>query len=216
MKDARFTMRHRQAAVVGKKLTTVFFRRSDVVRISRDLLGQYLFTRIGGQGLTGGRIVETEAYAGATDRASHAYGNRRTRRTAVMYEAGGVAYVYLCYGLHALFNIITSVEGIPHAVLIRALEPTHGIPVMLRRRRKTRLDRALTAGPGALAQALGITVRHSGQSLQGNEIWLEKGGAIRPEQVVATTRVGVDYAGADAKLPWRFRVRSSAWTSLAK
>lgn len=209
-------MRYRYTSVVGKKLATVFFRRPDVVRISRDLLGQYLFTRIGGQGLTGGRIVETEAYAGATDRASHAYGNRRTRRTAVMYEAGGVAYVYLCYGLHALFNIITSVEGVPHAVLIRALEPTHGIPIMLKRRRKARLDRTLTAGPGALAQALGITVRHSGQSLQGNEIWLEKGVAIRPKQIVATTRIGVDYAGADAKLSWRFRVRSSAWTSLAK
>ena len=187
-----------------------------MVRISRDLLGQYLFTRIGGQGLTGGRIVETEAYAGATDRASHAYGNRCTRRTAVMYSAGGVAYVYLCYGLHSLFNIITGVTGIPHAVLIRALEPTHGIPVMLKRRRKARLDRTLTAGPGALAQALGITVLHSGQSLQGNEIWLEQGIKLRPEEVIATTRVGVDYAGMDAKRPWRFRVCASAWTSLAK
>ncbi|MDP2990940.1 MAG: DNA-3-methyladenine glycosylase [Kiritimatiellota bacterium] len=209
-------MRHRYTSVVGEKLPTAFFRRPDVVQISRDLLGQYLFTRIGGRELTGGRIVETEAYAGATDRASHAYGNRHTRRTAVMYSAGGVAYVYLCYGLHALFNIITSVKGVPHAVLIRALEPTHGIPVMLQRRRKARLDRTLTAGPGALAQALGITVHHSGQSLLGNEIWLEKGVELRPEQVVATTRIGVDYAGAHAKRPWRFRVRASAWTSLAK
>lgn len=166
--------------------------------------------------MTGGRIVETEAYAGVTDRASHAYGNRRTRRTAVMYSAGGVAYVYLCYGLHALFNIITNAAGIPHAVLIRALEPTHGIPVMLRRRRKTSLDRTLTAGPGALTQALGIDVRHSGLNLSGNQIWLEKGIDLRREQVISTTRVGVDYAGADAKLPWRFRVRDSAWTSLAK
>ena len=218
----------RHISVVGAKLRAAFFRRPDVIQISRDLLGQYLFTRIGGQslpayggaegdqGLTGGRIVETEAYAGATDRASHAYGNRRTRRTAIMFEAGGVAYVYLCYGLHALFNIVTSVKGIPHAVLIRALEPTHGIPVMLQRRRKARLDRTLTAGPGALAQALGITVRHSGQSLLGNEIWLEQGIDLRPEQVISTTRVGVDYAGADVKRPWRFRVRASAWTSLAK
>lgn len=197
-------------------MALAFYRSADVVRISRDLLGQYLFTRIGGRTVTGGRIVETEAYAGATDRASHAYGNRCTRRTAVMYEAGGVAYVYLCYGLHALFNIITSVEGIPHAVLIRALEPTHGIPVMLKRRRKARLDRTLTAGPGALAQALGIAVRHSGQSLQGNEIWLEQGIELRLGQVISTTRVGVDYAGADAQRPWRFRVRASAWTSLAK
>ena len=210
MKAVRFIIRHRHISIVGQPLPLDFYRRADVVRISRDLLGQYLFTRIGGRTVTGGRIVETEAYAGATDRASHAYGNRRTRRTAVMYAAGGVAYVYLCYGLHALFNIITSVEGMPHAVLIRALEPTHGIPVMLKRRRKTRFDRTLTAGPGTLAQALGITVRHSGQSLQGNEIWLEKGIALRPEEVVATARVGVDYAGADAQRPWRFRVRRSA------
>lgn len=209
-------MFHRQESIVGERLSSGFYRRADVVRISRELLGQYLFTRIGDQGLTGGRIVETEAYAGATDRASHAYGNRRTRRTAVMYSTGGVAYVYLCYGLHSLFNIITGVMGIPHAVLIRALEPTHGIPVMLRRRHKARLDRTLTAGPGALAQALGITVRHSGQSLLGNEIWLEKGIALHPEQIVATPRIGVDYAGAHAKRPWRFRVRASAWTSLAK
>lgn len=206
----------RHISVVGKKLPAAFFRRPNVIQISRDLLGQYLFTRIGGRTVTGGRIVETEAYAGTTDRASHAYGNRRTRRTEIMFASGGVAYVYLCYGLHALFNIITSVEGIPDAVLIRALEPTHGIPVMLKRRHKVCLDRTLTAGPGALAQALGITVRNSGQSLLGNEIWLEKGIAIRPQQVISTTRIGVDYAGADAKRPWRFRVRASAWTSLAK
>ena len=212
----RFIIRHRHISIVGQLLPLDFYRRADVVRISQDLLGQYLFTRIDGQGLTGGRIVETEAYAGATDRASHAYGNRRTRRTAVMYEAGGVAYVYLCYGLHALFNIITSVEGIPHAILIRALEPTHGVPVMLKRRRKAHLDRTLTAGPGSLSQALGITVRHSGQSLLGNEIWLERGITLRPEQVIATSRVGVEYAGTHAKRPWRFRVRASAWTSLAK
>ncbi|MFA5042540.1 MAG: DNA-3-methyladenine glycosylase [Kiritimatiellia bacterium] len=209
-------MRFCHTSIVGRPLPLDFYRRADVVQIGRDLLGQYLFTRIGGRVVTGGRIVETEAYAGATDRASHAYGNRRTRRTAVMYETGGVAYVYLCYGLHALFNIITGGEGIPHAVLIRALEPTHGIPLMIARRHKARLDRTLAGGPGALAQALGITVRHSGQSLQGNTIWLEQGNALRPEEIVATARVGVDYAGADAKRPWRFRVRASAWSSLAK
>jgi len=206
----------RHLSVVGQSLPVDFYRRADVLRISRDLLGQYIFTRIGGQGVTGGRIVETEAYAGVTDRASHAYGSRRTRRTAVMYEAGGVAYVYLCYGLHALFNIITGVEGVPHAVLIRALEPTHGIAVMLQRRHKTCLSRMLTAGPGALAQALGITVCHSGQNLQGNQIWLEQGAGFSPQQIRASPRVGVDYAGVDARRAWRFRLRASAWTSLAK
>ena len=203
-------------SVVGQVLPVAFYRRADVIQISRDLLGQYLFTRIGGQVVTGGRIVETEAYAGVTDRASHAYGHRYTRRTAVMYAAGGVAYVYLCYGLHALFNIITGVAGMPHAVLIRALEPTHGIAVMLQRRHKSGVSRMLTAGPGALSQALGISVRHSGQNLQGNQIWLEQGAGFRPQQIRVSPRVGVDYAGVDAKRPWRFRVRASAWTSLAK
>lgn len=203
-------MLHRPVRIVGVRLSSGFYRGEDVVRISQDLLGQYLFTRIGGRIVTGGRIVETEAYAGATDRASHAYGNRRTRRTAVMYEAGGVAYVYLCYGLHSLFNIITGTVDVPHAVLIRALEPTHGIPRMLQRRCKLRLDRTLTAGPGALAQALGITVLHSGHSLLGNEIWLEKGMTLSSKQIVASPRIGVEYAGPDAKRPWRFRVRANA------
>ncbi|MBI2438652.1 MAG: DNA-3-methyladenine glycosylase [Lentisphaerae bacterium] len=212
----RPVIRNRHSAVVSVKLPAAFFRRRDVIQISRDLLGQYLFTRLGRSGVTGGRIVETEAYAGATDRASHAYGNRRTRRTAVMYVPGGVAYIYLCYGLHALFNIITGPKGIPHAVLIRALEPTHGLAVMLRRRRKEHPDRTLTAGPGALAQALGLSVHYSGASLLGNKIWLEKGIDFLPKQVVSTTRVGVDYAGSDARRPWRFLVRDSAWTSSAK
>lgn len=209
-------MFHRQTTIVGARLTRDFYRRADVIQVGRDLLGQYLFTRMDGRIVTGGRIVETEAYEGVTDRASHAYGNRRTARTAVMYSAGGVAYVYLCYGLHALFNIITNVEGIPHAVLIRALEPSHGIPLMLRRRRKTGLSRALTAGPGVLTQALGIEVRHSGLDLSGNLIWLEKGSDLSPDQIIASARVGVEYAGADAKLPWRFRIRASSWVSLAK
>ncbi|MBI2441986.1 MAG: DNA-3-methyladenine glycosylase [Lentisphaerae bacterium] len=209
-------MRNQRAAIVGKKLPAAFFRREDVLQIGRELLGQYLFTRLGGARVTGGRIVETEAYAGATDRASHAFGNRRTRRTAVMYQAGGVAYIYLCYGLHALFNIITGPQDIPHAILIRALEPTHGIDLMLRRRSKTRLDRTLTAGPGALAQALGLRVRYSGASLLGNKIWLEKGIDFHPAEIVSTTRVGIEYAGADAQRPWRFLVRGSAWSSRAK
>lgn len=186
-----------------------------MIQIGRELLGQYLFTRLGRSGVTGGRIVETEAYAGTTDRASHAYGDRRTRRTAVMYETGGVAYIYLCYGLHALFNVITGPEGTPHAVLIRALEPTHGLAIMLRRRRKRQLDRTLTAGPGALAQALGLSVRYSGESLLGDKIWLEKGIDFSTEQIISTTRIGVDYAGADAKRPWRFLVKDSARTSTA-
>lgn len=197
------------------KLPVSFFRRPDVVQISRELLGHYLFTRVGNQ-VTGGIIVETEAYAGARDRASHAYGNRRTRRTEVMFRPGGVAYVYLCYGVHALFNIVTNVEGVPDALLVRALEPTHGAEIMLGRRNKSQLDRSLTAGPGALSEALGIGLCHSGTSVAGNEIWLQAGVSIRPDQVEAGPRVGVQYAGPDAKRLWRFRVRDSSWTSRAK
>lgn len=200
----------------GAKLRREFFTRTDVARIGRELLGQYLFTRFPGQPLTGGMIVETEAYGGATDRASHAYGHRRTRRTEIMYATGGVAYVYLCYGLHALFNIITNGAGAPDAVLIRALEPTHGLATMLRRRRRTQPTRALTGGPGVLAEALGIRVAHSGWSVVGDCIWLEKGRRVAPRCILAGPRVGVGYAGPDARRPWRFRLRDSAWTSPAR
>jgi len=191
----------------ARKLPAPFFLGSDVAQISRDLLGRMLVTRIGREPLTAGIIVETEAYGGASDRASHAYGNRRTKRTEVMFCQGGIAYVYLCYGLHSLFNIITNQEGIPDAVLIRAIHPVRGIEVMLRRRRKARLDGALASGPGALSQALGIGLKHNGISVLGDTIWLETGVRVRPEEIASGPRIGVDYAGADARRPWRFWIR---------
>ncbi len=196
--------REHGSGLSARLLPASFYRRVDVVRVARELLGQRLMTRLGGRTLTGGLIAETEAYAGATDRASHAYGFRRTRRTAVMYAPGGVAYVYLCYGLHALFNVITAGAGVPHAVLIRALRPTHGVPLMMRRRHRTRLDGALAGGPGSLAQALGIGVRHSGVSLLGARIWIERGVRVPPGEIRTAPRVGVAYAGPDARRPWRF------------
>ena len=199
------------------RLKLPFFLQSNVVEVSRQLLGKRLFTRLGEGPLTGGIIVETEAYAGPDDRASHAHNNRRTRRNEIMYARGGVAYVYLCYGIHSLFNIITSEENIPHAVLIRAIEPTHGLETMLRRRRKKSADHNLTAGPGALTEALGIRCVHNGLSLLGREIWLEDHGSEgKPGAILATTRVGIGYAGADARRPWRFRLRGNPWTSPAR
>ncbi len=203
------------------KLPPDFFRGTDVVRLARSILGKRLFTCIDApvpglppeRCLTGGVIVETEAYAGARDRASHAFGNRRTSRTEVMFREGGTAYVYLCYGIHCLFNIVTNVEGVPHAVLIRAIEPTHGIEIMLARRKKERLDRSLTAGPGSLCRALGIGLRHSGESVAGSEIWLEIAPDLPSSAVEAGPRVGVDYAGRDARRPWRFSIRGSSWIS---
>jgi DNA-3-methyladenine glycosylase len=196
------------------KLGLSFYRQTDVVAIARELLGLHLFTRAVGGGLTGGRIVETEAYSGPEDRASHAYGNRRTARTEVMFHAGGVTYVYFCYGMHSLLNVVTGVEGVPHAILIRALEPTCGLTAMLARRGLKQADRRLTGGPGRLAEALGIDTDWSGMSLTGNRIWIEdRGNRPAEEEIVAGPRVGVAYSGIDAALPWRFRIRASQWTS---
>lgn len=163
--------------------------------------------------ITGGVIVETEAYAGPQDRASHAYGNKFTERTAVMFKRGPVAYVYLCYGLHWLFNIVTNIEGKPHAVLIRAIQPIAGIGLMLKRRGKDGFDCRLTRGPGAVSQALGIRGCHSGVSLLGNTIWLEECLDIAPAMICAAPRIGVCYAGKDARLPWRFFIRGNPWVS---
>lgn len=190
------------------KLKRSFFLRSDVVLISRQLIGKHLFTRLNGDPLTGGIIVETEAYAGPEDRASHAYGNRRTKRTEIMFHAGGVAYVYMCYGIHYLLNIVTNVADTPHAVLIRAIEPTHGVETILRRRGKTRLDKTVANGPGSLAKALGIDLRYNGMSLTGSKIWLEdRGYKVRRNEIDVAPRIGVSYAGPDAERPWRFRLR---------
>ena len=188
------------------KLLKEFYLREDVVKISRELLGKVLYTRFNGQ-LTGGIIIETEAYAGVTDKASHAYNNRRTQRTEIMYREGGVAYVYLCYGMHALFNIVTNKKDIPHAILIRALKPFEGLDIMLKRRNKTKSDKMLTAGPGTITKALGIEVKHTDLSLLNDSIWIEdKGINVNTEKIKATTRIGIDYAGEDARLPYRFLI----------
>ena len=186
------------------KLPVSFYTRDDVVMIARELLGKTLCTRING-GLAKVVITETEAYAGVGDRASHAYGGRRTARTEPMYAKGGIAYVYLCYGIHHLFNVVTNVEGVPHAVLIRAGTPVTGEKLMLRRRGRQRVDKASLAGPGSLSKALGITTRLTAASLQGDRIWIEEN-RVEPNfsRISTGPRVGVDYAGKDAKRPYRF------------
>lgn len=193
-----------------KKLPQSFYLRDDVVAISRDLLGKVLCTDIGGR-RTAAIITETEAYAGPDDRASHAYGHRRTRRTEPMYAAGGTAYVYLCYGLHHLFNVVTNVEGVPHAVLVRAGEVHSGLTTMLERRGKASHDPTLLAGPGSLARALGITTALTGSSLLRGPIRIEDHGLdVDPDRVTVGPRVGIDYAGDDVARPYRFRLRTSA------
>jgi DNA-3-methyladenine glycosylase len=195
------------------KLPKNYYQHPDVLFLSRDLIGKYLFTHFEGQ-LTGGMIVETEAYRAPEDRASHAYAYRRTPRNEVMYHAGGYCYVYLCYGIHSLFNVVTNDENVPHAILVRAIEPTIGLDAMLRRRRKKKIERILTAGPGALAEALGINTSHNGEDLAGSSIWIEdRDIKIEEPQIIASPRVGIDYAGEDAQLPWRFRLKGNLWTS---
>jgi DNA-3-methyladenine glycosylase len=198
------------------KLEKDFYLREDVVSISKELLGKYLVTKIDGK-LTAGIITETEAYAGETDKASHAYNNRRTKRTEIMFGEGGQSYVYLCYGIHHLFNVVTNFKNIPHAVLIRAVKPVDGIKTILERRKlettKTVMDQVLSGkkkiagGPGTVSQALGIQTIHTGLDLTQNKIWIEdKGIVVKEKDIIAGPRVGVDYAGEDAKLPYRFIV----------
>lgn len=186
------------------KLTKEYFLGDDVLAIAWNLLGKSLFTRIDGQ-LTGGIICEVEAYKGTGDRASHAYGGRRTRRNEMMYHEGGVAYVYLCYGMHHLLNFVTNADGIPDAILIRGIMPTHGEELMLRRTGKRKVTPDIGIGPGKVSKLLGLTVADNGLSLCGDTLWIEDRGLVVPEsQLEITPRIGVDYAGEDALLPYRF------------
>jgi DNA-3-methyladenine glycosylase len=195
------------------KLPFSFYQSLDVNDLAVQLLGKKLFTCIHGE-LTSGIIVETEAYKGIEDKASHAYGGRFTSRTQTMYEAGGLSYVYLCYGIHYLFNVVTAVKGIPHAVLIRGIEPVDGLDVMLQRRGMPLLKPNLTAGPGALAKALGINKELNGKDLTGEQIWLEEGmPPLESREIVASPRVGVAYAEDHALLPWRYYIKGNKFVS---
>lgn len=198
------------------KLLENFYLHSDVVLIAKKLLGKFLFTNISSK-LTGGMIVETEAYMGPEDKASHAYMNKKTLKNEKMFESGGIAYVYICYGMYSLLNVVTNAKQIPHAVLIRAIEPTCGIDIMLKRRKLKTLKRNLTAGPGMLSEALGINKKLNGKSFQSNVIWLEdKNVNIDEKDIISSKRVGIEYAKEHALLPWRFRIKQSNWTSIAK
>lgn len=195
------------------KLERDFYLRDDVEEIGRELLGKVLCTRVEGT-LTAGMITETEAYSGRNDRACHANDGRRTERTEVMYGRGGIAYVYLCYGIHHLFNVVTNREERADAVLVRALEPLEGLDTMLERRGMEKREPALTAGPGRLTQALGITTDFYGADLMGDTIWIENRELLPADtEVMADTRVGVEYAGEHARRPWRFYPAGSRWVS---
>jgi len=202
-----------------KKLGIEFYQRPNVLQIAKELLGKILVTKWNGpdgyRDETSGRIVEVEAYNGVIDKASHAAGGRRTNRNEIMYGDGGVAYVYLCYGIHHLFNVVTNKKETPHAILIRALEPIKGIDVMLDRAGKKQLDYTLTKGPGNVSKALAISFKqHSGHSLLSKDLLIaEDDFVLNKKDIVASPRIGVDYAGEDAKLLYRFFIKGNPFVS---
>jgi len=191
------------------KLPISFYQRDDAVLIARELLGKHLYTNIDGQ-LTGGVIVETEAYQGPEDRGSHAYNHRRTPRNETMFSAGGVVYMYICYGIHDMLNVVTGKDGSSHAVLIRAIEPRVGIDIMRERRSVFNEDSRLCRGPGALAKAMGLVKSHNGISLQDDKIWIEdKNETINEDEIIASGRVGMNFDGPYKTIPWRFYIKGN-------
>lgn len=196
-----------------KKVPLSFYNRKDVVKIAKELLGKIIVTNFDSQ-ITSGRIVETEAYAGIVDKASHSFAGKRTSRNEHMYSAAGTAYIYICYGMHQMMNIVTNEKEIPDAVLIRAIEPLEGVDAMLKRTGKKILDKTLTRGPGNVGKALGIFKHHSGLYLLDNEIYLlDNSQKISGEEIGISKRIGVESAGEDALLPYRFYLKGNKYVS---
>jgi DNA-3-methyladenine glycosylase len=191
-----------------------FYTRADTLRVARELLGKRLVVPAAGGERVSGRIVETEAYLGVEDRAAHSYGGRRTRRTETMFGVGGRAYVFFVYGMHHQFNVVAGPAGLPHAVLVRAVEPEEGVELM-RARRPVSKERELTNGPGKLCRALGLDLTFDGEDLTtGVRVWLEETGqTFGPKQLATGPRIGIDYAAEDALKPWRFWVKGNEYVS---
>ncbi|MBK7360469.1 MAG: DNA-3-methyladenine glycosylase [Saprospiraceae bacterium] len=198
-----------------KLIDKEYYLNPDVVGLAKSLLGKIIVSKVDNH-ITSGIIIETEAYKAPEDRASHAFNNRRTPRTSTMFMEGGHAYVYICYGIHHLFNVITAVEGIPHAVLIRALEPLDGLDHMLIRRKMSSLNFTITKGPGSLSQALGIT-----QNLNATKLYdrkspiqlFESNQKYSDSQIGISKRIGVESSGESASLPYRFYVKGNVYVS---
>ncbi len=195
------------------KLPQRFFQREDVLQIAIELLGKDLYTNIGGQ-LCGGKIVETEAYCGPDDRGSHAYNGRRTPRNEMMYQEGGLVYMYICYGIHDMLNIVSGKKGMSHAILIRALEPHTGIDIMRERRKIFNKDQRLCQGPGALAHAMGLNKAHNGIDLQDDVVWItDTGKKYSADEILASPRIGMNFEGPYKLIPWRFYLKGNPYVS---
>jgi DNA-3-methyladenine glycosylase len=197
-------------------LPASFYQSDDVISLAQQLLGKIIVSHIGTESCAG-RIVETEAYKAPEDKGSHAYGNKKTARTSAMFGPGGHSYVYLCYGIHQLFNVVTGPADMAHAILVRAVEPLEGLPIMLKRRKMTQLNKTLTNGPGKWTQAMGITRSHNALQLFDQkstvQVYEDLGFDII-QDIIASPRVGIAYAAEWANQPWRFRIANNDWTSL--
>ncbi len=189
------------------KLQQNYYTERDTLWIARDLLGKHIYTHLKEGEICSAVITETEAYLGTTDKGSHAWNNRRTNRTETMYKKGGISYIYLCYGIHHLFNVVTSHENIPHAVLIRGVFPVQGIACIEKRLKKK--PALHLNGPGKFTKAMGITTLHNNTSLTGDTIWIEdRNMRFEQEEILITPRIGIDYAGKDALLPYRYVIKN--------
>ena len=196
----------------ARKLPREFYTRANVLTIARELLGKLLVVPASDGTRVSGMIVETEAYRGPEDRASHAYSGRRTKRTETMYQLGGIVYVYFVYGMYYQFNVVTNREDTPHAVLVRALHPVEGIEIM-RRRRQTHSDRNISSGPGKLCIALDIDRQLDQADLLGERVWIEEGERIPRSRIASGPRVGIDYAEEWIEKPWRFWLKDNPFVS---
>jgi DNA-3-methyladenine glycosylase len=188
------------------------FYLKDGVTVAKDLLGLILVHKTS-EGITKGRIVETEAYMGPIDAAAHSYKATKSGRTNVQYGQGGYAYIYLIYGMYYCMNVVANQENIPEAVLIRALEPVDGIVIMKNRRRTEKLKN-LCSGPGKLCQAMGITNSNYGMDLCGDQLYLEADENTVPFETIATKRINIDYAGEAKDYLWRFTIKDNPYISV--
>jgi DNA-3-methyladenine glycosylase len=196
-----------------KKLGTEFYESNNVIETAKQLLGKIIVTKLNGE-LTQARIVETEAYIAVTDKASHSFNGRRTLRNEHMYGNGGITYVYICYGMHHLFNVVTNKKNVPDAVLIRAAEPVAGIDIMLQRTRKSKLDATLTKGPGNMSRALGITKQYSGIKLTGSQIYIcDDAYKLSTASIGISKRIGIDGSGEAINYPYRFYIKGNKYVS---
>ncbi len=195
-------------------LSKSYYQSDDVLHMAQSLLGKVIRSNLDGVEVTG-RIVETEAYRSTDDKGSHAYPDKVTKRTAIQYASGGNAYIYLCYGIHHLFNVITGPAESGHVVLIRAVELMEGVEFARQRRKIKASDLNLTNGPGKWTQAFGITTHLNNSPLykRSGNINILDAPSIPKSQIITSPRVGIAYAQECAHWPWRYRIVDNAWTS---